>query len=138
MILIDFVSCVTMAMSDGFNNPKSGVLFHQSSKDPLSSKIRPGKTFKSQLPKGESKKTLVRNSELVVHPTIYKSDVPVVDVKDDRAKQSLPTSGNGLYKTNLSAPCLNSALRLVREMKQTSKAKPSRTHCAKLLDEGKV
>lgn len=124
-------------MSEAYNCPKPGVLFHQSSKEePFGARSRQVKGFKSRFSKGESKKTLVRNSEVTVYPTIYKSDAPVDEVKKKEPAKS--ASSCGLYKTNLSAPCLNSALRLVKEMKQTAKAKPSNTQCARLLDEGKV
>ncbi|XP_034250940.1 uncharacterized protein LOC117651232 [Thrips palmi] len=126
-----------VAMSEAYNNPKPGVLFHQSAKaGPLGAESRQGKGLRSKFPKGEPRKTLVRNTELTVYPTIYKSDVPVQEPKKKESPKG--ASCCGLYKTNLSAPCLNSALRLVKEMKQAAKAKPSSTQCAKLVDEGKV
>lgn len=125
-----------MATTDGFNNPKPSVLFQQTSKDILAPTTKKEKSFKVQVPKGAAKKTLVRNTEVAIHPTIYKSDLPVDHVREDSNVK--PSTSSGLYKTNLSAPCLNSALRLVKEMKQTSQAKPSKNQCAKLLDEGKV
>lgn len=129
-----------MASSGSYNNPKPGVLFHQPTKEsPIEHGNRRTKSFKTQLSKGESKKTLVRNTELTVYPTIYKTDEPVVEDKRDKKKEAAPQSvSTGLYKTNLSAPCLNSALRIVKEMKQASKARPSNSQCAKLMDEGKV
>lgn len=124
-------------MSEDYNNPKPGVLFHHSAKEgPFGAKSLHGNVFKTKFPKGDSKKTLVRNTELTVYPTIYKSDAPIEEPK--LKEPATCSSSSGLYKTNLSAPCLNSALRLVKEMKQAAKAKPSSTQCSKLMDEGKV
>lgn len=131
-----------MSKVDGFdNNPKPGVLFHQSSKSvldgPRTRSAEGRKASKYKLQKGESKKTLVRNTELAVHPTTYKTDAPAVK-KKDREPAPQAASGNVLYKTNLSAPSLNSALRIVKEMKEASRVQPLKAQCAKLLDEGKV
>ncbi|KAJ1529289.1 hypothetical protein ONE63_006087 [Megalurothrips usitatus] len=126
-----------MEVQDGYKNPRPEVLFHHSTKPSLTgSKSRGGRTFNCQYPKGKSKKTLVRNTELPIYPTIYKSDIVHEDSKDKAPNSQQPSTG--LYKTNLSAPCLNSALRLVKEMKQASKVAPSNALCSKLVDEGKV
>ena len=131
-----------MYNAEGFeNHPRPDVLFHKSSRSVFSESTnrsaRNKKTSKCKLQKGESKKTLVRNTELAVHPTIYKTDAPEVQ-KEEKKSESQAASSCTLYKTNLAAPCLNSALRIVREMKEASRVKPSKAQCAKLLDEGKV